>query len=98
MGRLQGRRREGEDCCAVHERTAVRGCEVFRRPVADLLRPLDLQVRRSSPPRSEGLLHHPYPGDGRVPVFGGAAAGRGTTGTPTGPASTRVCRLAVSGG
>ena len=71
VGRLQGRRREGQGARHAQQRSGL-GSEVVCRQDAPVLRPLDLQIRKRRAPWRRGRHHRPHHAVGRVSLAGGA--------------------------
>ncbi len=72
LGRLQRRRRERQSSAHAGERAAFRRRQFFQRQGTHLLRPLDLQVRRSRAPRGGGRPADSPDRHGQLPVGSGA--------------------------
>ena len=89
LGRLQGRRPEGQDDGGPGERPADSGSrgpgaarpEDVRRPGDDVLRPLDVQVRDGPEDGRRGRAHRARDRAGRLPVRGGPGQGRRSSST-----------------
>ena len=71
LGRLQGRRPQGQGPADAQQRSGL-GRRALRRQAAALLRPLDLQVRERRAPGRRRRHHHPHHAFGRLPVPGRA--------------------------
>src|SRR6059036_809945 len=72
MGRLQECRSAWEGGAAVRERTELGRSEFFQRESADVLRAMDLQVRRDGTARSGGDPDHSSSGPGELRLGCGA--------------------------
>src|SRR5207245_5614236 len=72
MGRFQECRSAWEGGAAVRERTELGRSEFFQRESADVLRAMDLQVRRDSKARSGGDADHSSNGPGELRLGCGA--------------------------
>src|SRR6266571_7995296 len=72
MGRLQECRPAREGGAAVRERTELGRSEFFQRESADILRAMDLQVRRDGAARSGGDPDHSSSGPGELRLGCGA--------------------------
>src|SRR5207245_3150022 len=72
MGRFQECRSAWEGGAAVRERTELGRSEFFQRESADILRAMDLQVRRDGTARSGGNADHSSYGPGELRLGCGA--------------------------